>query len=640
MSTARIGTAFLVPILGPLTVLACGSDDEDNRSSVAASGSPAGVAGGGDTTEDSGGTTTSGMTNGGSGGGTTGPDGTGSAETETGDTVTDSGGTAAGSGDAAPGSGGTIAGSGDAAPGIGGIHAAAGSPAGGSGGVPEDSTENGVAGNGMEAGASATSGGANSASGGASSNAVDCTAFTSSGYEVCSTSPDSCGVVFTNGDGCTVACAAAGLLCVSAAENLDDSCGPDLERPAVACDSGHESDYCLCGPGESTGAGGAEGNPGVGGAADSGGTGGSPGEAGAGGTPATAGAPGSGGTMATGGATSDGGTPDTGGNGAEGCAIPTDFEAPVGYAASVTGGGSAPAVEVSSMQGLVDALDAYDGSSGLVVRYTGVFDFSSIGDPCEQHSKTAQVVDIKDVSNVSIIGAPGSSISFGLHFVRATNIVVRNMTIGLVPGATDAIGIENDCSDFWLDHNELFSSMVECEGAGDLEFDGLLDIKDGSGNMTLSYNYFHDHHKVGLMGSSDSDTNDWRVTLHHNWYENVGSRLPLQRGGHTHLFNNFYTGVSVTGANIRMGGLSLIESNYFENCHNPVTSRDSESIGFWELRDNYLGSGITWSDGDEPFANAEDWTTTQAFGTVPYAYEPHDATCVKTIVMATAGARL
>lgn len=348
-----------------------------------------------------------------------------------------------------------------------------------------------------------------------------------------------------------------------------------------------------------------------------------------------AGSPGA--STPSGGSTSSGGAPEGGG---QDCTVPRDFDSPVGYAAAVDGGGDSPPVEAASMQDLSDALDAYDGSSGLVIRYTGVFDFSTIADPCDQFEKAAQVVDVKDVSNVSILGAPGSSMNFGLHFVRATNVVIRNLTIGLLPGKADAIGIENGCSGFWIDHNELFSSLVECEGAGDLEFDGLLDIKNNSSDMTFSYNYFHDHHKVGLMGSSDSDTNDWRVTLHNNWYENVGSRLPLQRGGHTHLFNNYYDAVTVSGANIRMGGLALIESNYFENAKNPVTSRDSSTIGYWDLRDNYVGSGIEWSDADDPFANADDWATTEPFGSVPYAYTAVDASCVKAIVTATAGARL
>jgi pectate lyase len=294
------------------------------------------------------------------------------------------------------------------------------------------------------------------------------------------------------------------------------------------------------------------------------------------------------------------------------------------------------------MEALVTALTNYKkGTSGLVIKYTGKFDFSTITDPCAQHSKAAQVVDIKDMSNVTIVGAPGAAINFGLHFSRVNNIIVRNLKIGYIPGAGDAIGIESDSYGFWIDHNELFSSMVECEGAGDLEFDGLLDIKDGAHNMTFSYNYFHDHHKVGLMGSSDSDLGDRLVTIHHNRYENVGSRLPLQRGGITHIYNNYYNAVMVTGINVRMGGIALIESNYFENSKNPVTTRDSDAIGYWDLRNNYVGAGITWSAGDAPYANADAWTTSKAFtATLGYDYTADPAACIKAIVTATAGAKL
>ena len=60
----------------------------------------------------------------------------------------------------------------------------------------------------------------------------------------------------------------------------------------------------------------------------------------------------------------------------------------------------------------------------------------------------------------------------------------------------------------------------------------------------------------------------------------------LKRAGYTHLYNNLYSGLLTSGANIRMGGYSLIEGNWFENSQNPVTSRDSPSIGYWQLRGN------------------------------------------------------
>jgi pectate lyase len=379
----------------------------------------------------------------------------------------------------------------------------------------------------------------------------------------------------------------------------------------------------------------------AGGKTSAGGASAAGGKTSAGGASAAGGKTSAGGTSASGGKTSAGGTCAAGGNTGN-CSIPTPSTSPIGYGSQATGGGSKAPVEVNSMAGLVSALAAYKkGTSGLVIRYTGKFDFSTIKDPCEQFKKEEQTVDVKEMSNVTIIGAPGSSVNFGLHFSKVSNVIVRNMTFGLIPGKGDALGIEGESSNIWIDHNEFFSSMVECAGAGDLEFDGLLDMKDGSHHMTFSYNYFHDHHKVGLMGSSDSDLGDRFVTLHHNRYENVGSRTPLQRGGTTHIYNNYYNKIGVSGINVRMGGIALIESNYFENSKNPVTSRDSSSIGYWDLRNNFVGAGITWSAGDAPFANATDWKTSKAFtASLGYSYTADPAACVKAIVTATAGAKL
>ncbi|HMA97212.1 MAG TPA: hypothetical protein VKP30_31220 [Polyangiaceae bacterium] len=329
------------------------------------------------------------------------------------------------------------------------------------------------------------------------------------------------------------------------------------------------------------------------------------------------------------------------------CAIPTPASVPIGYGAAATGGGDKTPIEVNSMEALVAELAKYKkGTAGLVLRFTGTFDFKTISDPCTQHTKDARTVDIKEMSNVTLIGAKGSAANFGLHLSKVQNVVIRNMTFGLLPGGgdSDAIGIEGESSNIWIDHNELFSSMVECDGAGDTEFDGLLDTKAGSHHITISYNYFHDHHKVALNGSSDSDTGERLITFHHNRFENVGSRTPLQRDGITHIFNNYFNRIVTSGINVRLGGISLIESNYFENSQNPVTSRDSSTIGYWDLRNNFVGSGITWTtpeDADTPFANATDWKTSKAFtATLGYSYSVDTAACVKAIVTASAGAKL
>ncbi len=338
------------------------------------------------------------------------------------------------------------------------------------------------------------------------------------------------------------------------------------------------------------------------------------------------------------------------------CQPMTDERAPIGYGAATTGGGNAAAVEVSSFAEAEAALEAYrdafkDGTqSALVVRYTGAFDYGTIGDVCAQHTKDAQILYIKEVDNVTFEGAPGSSANFGIKINRAKNVIVRNMTMGLLPGGgdSDAITIEGngtngDVEHVWIDHNDLFShTKDDCEGAGDTEFDGLIDIKKGARYITISYNHLHDHQKTGLLGSSDTDDMDRYVTFHHNWYENVVSRTPLHRFGYIHLFNNYFDRILDSGINVRMGGVALIESNYFENASNPVTSRYSDVVGYWDLRDNHVGANVTWSVTEDTLANADDWqsTTTYPAAELTYDYEPDMAACVKAIVSARAGATL
>jgi pectate lyase len=319
---------------------------------------------------------------------------------------------------------------------------------------------------------------------------------------------------------------------------------------------------------------------------------------------------------------------------------------PVGYGAATTGGGSKAAVAVSTMAAMQAAIDAYDGTSGLVLNYTGVFNFATIPDPCTQWKLPAQIVQIKKKNNITVLGANGSSANFGIHIAGpSTNVIVRNMTFGLLPGGGDAdsISIEGMSSgvpsNIWIDHNTIFASLTECPGAGDSSFDGGIDTKKGANHITISYNYIHDYQKVGLNGFSDSDTiNDSaRTTYHHNRYENVRSRLPLQRFGLTHVFNNYFHNVTTSGINVRMGGLSLIESNVFETVLDPITSRDSSEIGFWDIRNN-LATGITWDAGSSGTVNATDFATTKAFGSTGYSYTPTPVASVKANVLATAGA--
>lgn len=202
-------------------------------------------------------------------------------------------------------------------------------------------------------------------------------------------------------------------------------------------------------------------------------------------------------------------------------------------------------------------------------------------------------------------------------------------------------------SNVLIDHNELFAVNNECNGSpdGDLTFESALDIKKDSHNITVSYNVIRDSKKVGLDGSSSSDIAGGReITFHHNIYRNVNARLPLQRGGWTHMYNNLYDGITGSGINVRQAGYALIESNWFQNSVNPVTCRfDSSNCGKWDLRNNNIRNpgdfatyNITWTSGGTIDAN--NWTTTATFPiSLPYSYAPVTPQCVKDKLAQYAG---
>lgn len=302
------------------------------------------------------------------------------------------------------------------------------------------------------------------------------------------------------------------------------------------------------------------------------------------------------------------------------------------------------------------------GAYPVIITYTGNEDAlinqvikdhtvdSSGNCPKARWNEAYRYVEIKEFTKgVTILGANGSSANFGIVVNKSSNVLVRNMKIGALAGASndaDMIRIDSGVN-VWIDHNELFAVNNECKGSpdGDLTFESAIDIKKESQNITVSYNVIRDSKKVGLDGSSSSDIGGGRkITFHHNIYRNVGARLPLQRGGWTHMYNNLYDGITSSGINVRQNGYALIESNWFQNAVNPVTCRfDSSNCGKWELRNNNIRNpgdfatyNITWTSGGT--IDATNWTTTAPFPiSIPYSYSPVTPQCVKDRLASYAG---
>lgn len=138
-------------------------------------------------------------------------------------------------------------------------------------------------------------------------------------------------------------------------------------------------------------------------------------------------------------------------------------------------------------------------------------------------------------------------------------------------GDPDCIGIQADKvsaktdwgGHIWIDHCEFFNGNAASKD----RYDGLLDCKNNVQWMTFSYNHFHNHDKSCLFGKGDSDVyeNCRTISFHHNFFENIeGSRLPLQRGGNLHFYNNYMLGCE-DGWDVRPGAVGCLEASYFEN---------------------------------------------------------------------------
>ncbi len=184
------------------------------------------------------------------------------------------------------------------------------------------------------------------------------------------------------------------------------------------------------------------------------------------------------------------------------------------------------------------------------------------------------------------------------------NVIVQNVKISHVT-PQDALEINGASQNVWLDHCELFSDRDH----GTEFYDGLLDIKNESRFITISWNKFHDHFKTSLISSGDQAVADTviRVTYHHNYFYNCESRLPSIRFGTAHIFNNYYKDCS-TAINSRMGACVRVEKNYFNNVGTAVMMAYSPQKGSVELIENHFGDS-RYSDTPSCVLN------------VPYIYE-------------------
>jgi len=254
------------------------------------------------------------------------------------------------------------------------------------------------------------------------------------------------------------------------------------------------------------------------------------------------------------------------------------------------------------------------------------------------------MMDLKENYDLTLIGDDNYAIieGFGLNLFRSHNIIIRNIEFRNAPD--DCINVTDPLSHhIWIDHC-TFSDTPDDDPNGS-RHDGLLDIKHGASFVTVSWNHFYNHAKTALLGHSDSngeeDIGRLKVSYHHNWWENTGSRHPRTRFGEVHVFNNFYDnseGKMLYGIGVTCYAQVFVEANYFENVATPVLIsqvNDDEEVlsgnpeGYIMALDNYTVNSGTIVENLESYAfDPSDY----------YTYQPDNPAILPSLLMNFSGA--
>lgn len=214
------------------------------------------------------------------------------------------------------------------------------------------------------------------------------------------------------------------------------------------------------------------------------------------------------------------------------------------------------------------------GSGGLTVTVTNQADLEKYAYASEPYIIKVQGTititpfgkEVAVASNKTIVGVSAdATISQGGFILDpANNVIIRNLTIrdsyvqGDWDGKTqdyDAIQIDNS-HHIWIDH----CHFTRCG-------DGLIDLREATTYVTVSWCIFSDHNKAFGLGWTDNT--EYKVTIHHSWIHDTNQRNPSFDNGIGHLYNNFLENIDSYGNYSRGKARLVIENSYFQNVKNP-----------------------------------------------------------------------
>ncbi len=298
----------------------------------------------------------------------------------------------------------------------------------------------------------------------------------------------------------------------------------------------------------------------------------------------------------------------------------------------ITGGAGATAENTHTVTNVAEMFAALDSVRGLdepsIIYIDGrltLEDWDAAGGDGDRQFSVSD-----DIRNLSVIGVGANALFDGLGFkVHGANVIFENLTVRYL-WMRNAFEI----------NNARYIKVTRCTMHGDTDsstrFDEMMSVKNHARYVIISWNHFHTDPagRSILMGSNDGPEAlpDRKTIIHHNWFQGVGTRHPLVRGGYTHMYNNYVDSVN-WGANVRTRARARIENNYFRNVNRAIFPGEEPDViaGAWDVSGNIFEGGNSTHHRTEStiFLNFEP----------EYTYTLDPAEDVPDIVRAGAGAQ-
>jgi pectate lyase len=223
------------------------------------------------------------------------------------------------------------------------------------------------------------------------------------------------------------------------------------------------------------------------------------------------------------------------------------------------------------------------GAAGKTVTVTAFADlkkYAESSDPCIILIKgtipapnKGDAVNVKSNKTIVGLGNDATLYQIELHIITQQNVIIRNLINrdSYVEGNydckdTDWDGIQADsCHHLWIDHCWLTHNC-----------DGLIDLRKSCDYVTVSWVHLSNHNKT--FGIGWTTNTDFRITIHHCYFDSTNQRNPSFDMGIGHLYNNFVRKSMSYGNLARGEARVIIENSYFENAKNPVQISDNAKL--------------------------------------------------------------